>query len=84
MRIFNAETQRCRGGRGDGRVEHVERVEGDGGLLTQRRRGAECAEGVGRVEHVERVEGDGGFSTQRRRDAECAEGFSRRDGSRVR
>ena len=29
MRIFNAETQRRRVRRGDGRVEHVERVEGE-------------------------------------------------------
>ena len=46
-----------------GRVEHVERVEGesvgltDWEILTQRRRGAECAERFGRVEHVECVEG---------------------------
>ena len=29
MRIFNAEAQRRRVRRGDGRVEHVERVEGE-------------------------------------------------------
>ena len=61
-------------GNGNGRVEHVERGEGESGeltdweILTQRRRGAECAERFGRVEHVERVEGDGRFLTQRRRE----------------
>ena len=55
-------------GNGIGRVEHVERGEGESGgltdweILTQRRRGAECAEGFGRVEHAERVEGVGSYS----------------------
>ena len=57
MRIFNTEAQRRRVRRGDGRVEHVERVEGEWEILTQRRRGAECAEGFSRVEHAERVDG---------------------------
>ena len=46
-------------GNGNGRVEHVERVEGESGeltdweILTQRRRDAECAESFSLVERVE-------------------------------
>ena len=52
-------------GNGIGRGEHVERVEGESGgltdweILTQRRR---VRREVSRVEHVERVEGDGSDS----------------------
>ena len=56
MGIFNAEAQRRRVRReGFSRVERAERVERDGGFLTQRRRDAECGEGFS---HVERVEGE--------------------------
>ena len=52
--------------RGDGRVEHVERVEGDGGFLTQRRRDAECAEGWP-CRTCRTCRGGEDFLTQRRR-----------------